>query len=80
MEEDGSMQRDDVDRARTFFAASSVYYSAAQLALTFGWTVPQAQEVLATLERQRVVHRRESPFDDRRSSYRYMRPPLQPTT
>jgi hypothetical protein len=77
LEEDGSMQRNDVDRARTFFAGSSSYYSAAQLALTFGWTVPQAQGVLTTLEHQRIVHRRGSPFDERWSSYQYRPPPLQ---
>jgi DNA-binding MarR family transcriptional regulator len=71
------MQRDDVDRARTFFVASSASYSAAQLAVTFGWTVQQAQEVLSTLERQRVVHRRRSAFDGRRPSYRYMPQHLQ---
>jgi hypothetical protein len=71
------MQRDDVDRARTFCAGSLAFYSAAQLALTFGWTVPQAQGVLTTLEHQRIVHRRGSTFDERRSSYRYRPPPLQ---
>jgi DNA-binding MarR family transcriptional regulator len=72
------MQRDDADRARTFLAASSAFYSAAQLALTFGWTVPQAQAVLTTLEHQRIVHRRRSAFDGRRSSYRYRPQDLQP--
>jgi len=74
------MQRDDVDRATTFFANSTAYFSAAELADALGWTVQRAQYVLQPLERRRIVQRRGDSVDAHRLTYTYVAPELPPST